>query len=71
MHGKSFGKLLLQHAEVLAGEKGGTTLQLQVNRYNKAKHFYEKLGYTVAYQKDFDIGAGFFMNDFVMEKKLV
>jgi ribosomal protein S18 acetylase RimI-like enzyme len=51
-------------------EKGATTLQLQVNRYNKAKDFYNKLGFTVIEETDFDIGNGYFMNDYVMEKKL-
>lgn len=49
----------------------GEFLQLQVNRYNvNAKAFYEKLGFAVIQEADFDIGNGFFMNDYVMEKKL-
>jgi len=36
----------------------------------KAKNFYEKLGFVVIEEKDFDIGNGHFMNDYVMEKKL-
>jgi hypothetical protein len=41
-----------------------------VNRYNKARAFYEKLGFVVIDEKDFDIGNGYFMNDYVMEKKI-
>jgi ribosomal protein S18 acetylase RimI-like enzyme len=50
--------------------KGATALQLQVNRDNKAKNFYEKLGFVVIDYKDFDIGHGFFMNDYIMQKEL-
>jgi ribosomal protein S18 acetylase RimI-like enzyme len=51
-------------------KKNAKALQLQVNRFNKAKEFYEKLGFTVIKTADFDIGNGYFMNDYVMEKKL-
>jgi len=41
-----------------------------VNRYNAAKGFYEKLGFEITGTEDIDIGDGYFMNDFTMEKKL-
>ena len=50
--------------------KNAKALQLQVNRYNKARNFYENLGFTVLYKADFDIGNGYFMNDYVMELSL-
>ena len=43
---------------------------LHVNRYNKAKTFYEHLGLKVAKQGDYDIGHGYFMNDYIMEKDI-
>jgi hypothetical protein len=43
---------------------------LQVARKNKAKYFYEKLGFTVIATADFDIGNGYFMNDYIMELAL-
>jgi hypothetical protein len=46
-------------------------LRLNVNRYNKAKFFYEKLGFKIIGSEDVDIGNGFYMNDFVMQKNLV
>ena len=49
---------------------GATSLQLQVNRDNAAKSFYEKLGFVILKEADFDIGNGYFMRDYVMEKKL-
>ena len=50
--------------------KGGTTLQLNVNRQNNAKEFYEKMGFAVIGEEDIDIGSGYYMNDYIMEKKL-
>lgn len=43
------------------------TLRLQVNRQNfKAINFYFKMGFVIEKVADFDIGDGYFMNDFVM-----
>jgi ribosomal protein S18 acetylase RimI-like enzyme len=42
-------------------------IRLQVNRLNyKPINFYFKLGFRIEYTADFDIGDGYFMNDFVM-----
>ena len=68
--GKGTGKFLLDHIITEIKNKKAKALQLQVNRYNKAKSFYEKLGFVVLYEADFDIGNGYFMNDYVMGKKL-
>ena len=51
-------------------QRGAVSLLLNVNRQNKAKFFYEKLGFTVIKEEDIDIGNGYFMNDYVMEKRL-
>jgi ribosomal protein S18 acetylase RimI-like enzyme len=46
-------------------------IRLQVNRQNyTAINFYFKLGFSIERVADFDIGDGFFMNDFVMLKHL-
>jgi len=68
--GKGTGKFVIDHIIDEIKKKGTTALQLQVKRDNKARHFYEKIGFNVIAEKDFDIGNGFFMNDYVMEKKL-
>jgi GNAT superfamily N-acetyltransferase len=44
-------------------------LELNVNRYNSARLFYEKLGFEVVREEDIDIGNGFRMNDYVMRLK--
>lgn len=44
-------------------------IKLQVNRKNiKAINFYFKVGFVIEAVGDFDIGGGYFMNDFVMVK---
>lgn len=45
-------------------------LQLQVNRANSAIHFYKKMEFEITGKADFDIGEGYFMNDFIMERLL-
>lgn len=45
-------------------------VELTVNRQNfKAINFYFKIGFQIEKVEDFDIGNGFFMNDFVMKWK--
>jgi ribosomal protein S18 acetylase RimI-like enzyme len=68
--GKGTGRFVIDYILNEIKQKGASALQLQVNRFNKARNFYEKLGFTVIDEKDFDIGNGYFMNDFVMEKVL-
>lgn len=70
MHGKGVGKLLINEVVNLAIHNGGKTLQLNVNRNNKAKDFYLKAGFIIKETVDLDIGNGFFMNDYVMERPL-
>lgn len=68
--GKGTGRFLIDYIISDIQQKGATSLQLQVSRKNKARDFYEKLLFTVIDEKDFDIGNGYFMRDYIMEKKL-
>lgn len=44
------------------------TFSLTVNRSNyKSINFYFKLGFIIDHIDDFDIGQGYFMNDFIMK----
>ncbi|MCY1502406.1 ribosomal-protein-alanine acetyltransferase [compost metagenome] len=70
MHGKGVGKLLIREVARLAAARGGKSLQLNVNRNNNAKDFYLKAGFKIKETVDLDIGNGFFMNDYVMERPL-
>ena len=60
------GKALLQQVIVQAKADGAHQLILQVNRHNNAQQFYAHHGFTVLYEKAFDIGAGYVMDDYVM-----
>lgn len=64
------GKALLQNVITFTKENKATELQLKVNRNNNAKDFYLKQGFTILYEADFEIGNGFFMNDYVMGLQL-
>lgn len=70
--GRHFGRTLLNAAVSLVKRlhSGRCRLFLHVNRYNKAKTFYEHLGFKVTRQGDYDIGNGYFMNDYIMEKEI-
>jgi len=63
------GKVLLEKAFEHAGNVSAGrhfSVELNVNRYNKAVSFYQKMGMYVSRQGDFDIGNGFYMNDYIM-----
>ncbi len=68
--GLGAGKKLMDKAIERAKAKQCTYIFLQVNRANKAKFFYDKLGFTIRREEKFDIGHGFFMDDYVMELKV-
>ncbi|HET7819697.1 MAG TPA: GNAT family N-acetyltransferase [Bacteroidia bacterium] len=70
VQGKGVGKLLMNKVADIALQNNTTILSLNVNRDNKAINFYEKFGFTKIGREDIDIGNGFFMEDFIMEKKL-
>ena len=45
-------------------------IELNVNRNNPAIGFYNRLGLRILRQGDFDIGHGFYMNDYIMGMEL-
>ncbi|RZA03933.1 MAG: GNAT family N-acetyltransferase [Sphingobacteriaceae bacterium] len=66
--GKGYGKALLNAVIERVLAEGKHRLELNVNRYNLAKSFYEKMGFTIAYEEDIPIGP-YWMNDYVMRKE--
>jgi len=68
--GKNLGKKMLDYVIEAIKKTGAKTLQLNVNRHNTAIHFYEKQGFKIIREEDIDIGEGFFMNDYIMERNL-
>jgi len=63
--GKGYGKRLIQEVIQLIKEKDMHILDLNVNRYNQAKNFYEKMGFSIIREEDIPIGP-YWMNDYVM-----
>jgi N-acetylglutamate synthase-like GNAT family acetyltransferase len=68
--GKNIGLKLFQYAENLTKSMNLNRVFLNVNRFNKAKNFYEKIGMNICKVEDIEIGNGYLMEDFVMEKNL-
>nr|WP_315417589.1 GNAT family N-acetyltransferase [uncultured Pedobacter sp.] len=68
-HGKGVGKILINEVFNQVKDAGGSALQLNVNKYNKAKDFYLKGGFTIKESVKLDIGEGYIMDDYVMEYK--
>lgn len=68
--GKGVGKLLMNEVYNQVKDAGGSALQLNVNKHNKAKDFYLKAGFVVVEEVKLDIGQGYIMDDYVMEKAI-
>ena len=63
--GRGFGKQIF--AELLSRFPNLQTMRLQVNRLNyKSINFYFRVGFTIEEAKNFDIGDGYSMDDYVM-----
>ncbi len=67
--GLGVGKLLLMHIENESYSLKRNRILLNVNRQNPAKEFYLKNGFEILQEIDIPLGK-FWLNDFVMEKKL-
>ena len=68
--GKGFGKKMIQYIENKALEAKNLKLSLNVNRFNKAKDFYESQGFKVAFEEDVQLDFDYLMEDYRMEKTL-
>ena len=64
--GTGSGKALLNKAIEVAKATGADSLFLQVNKHNNAYTFYLKNGFIKEQEFKFDIGNGFYMDDYVM-----
>ncbi len=65
-HGTGSGKALLQQSIEVAKANGASSIYLQVNKHNNAYEFYLKQGFVKESEFKFDIGNGFYMDDYVM-----
>ena len=68
--GKSIGKILISYVINAVKKQNASALLLNVKRDNKAKYFYEHLGFKVISEEDIDIGNGYILHDYIMSYKL-
>jgi diamine N-acetyltransferase len=68
--GTGLGRFMLSHIEKRAENLGLDTVVLQVNKRNEsALGFYKSAGFTIRHAAIFEIGGGFVMDDYVMERR--
>lgn len=65
--GKSYGKAAIQFLKDWVKNAGNSKIILNVNKFNPAKEFYLKAGFSVYNEGVFDIGNNFVMDDYLME----
>ena len=65
--GTGMGKQLFEVVKTKALENQQTAIFLNVNKYNNAQNFYQKLGFIITKEEVIDIGNGYVMDDYVME----
>ena len=66
--GKGVGKVLIDYIASEARKEGSLTLCLNVNRFNKAITFYEKMGFSIISEVNIELEHGYLMEDYVMER---
>lgn len=65
------GSALLAHVERVSAQRGCERVWLQVNKNNLSSiAMYRRNGYRVADSTSFDIGLGFVMDDYIMDKHI-
>ena len=68
--GKGAGKLLINWVVKAATENQSNVVSLNVNRFNKAVTFYQKMGFEIVGEEDLEVGHGYLMEDYKMEFKI-
>jgi len=67
-HAQGVGSFLLNYLIAESKAAGAILLELNVNKFNIAKQFYDKKGFTILREEVLDIGEGYVMDDYVMVK---
>lgn len=69
--GKGYGRTMITYLETFAKEKNLNKISLTVNKYNTGSiKMYEKVGFVISCSVVKEIGEGFIMDDYQMEKIL-
>ena len=63
--GQGYGRRMLEFIKEQAKQKGFSSIELNVNRFNPTTAIYEHFGFRKIRAEQIDIGAGFIMDDFV------
>ncbi|MEY4988170.1 MAG: hypothetical protein RL567_1949 [Bacteroidota bacterium] len=67
---KGTGSEIIEFIKQIGLKAGVGHIELNVNKYNSAVHFYEKMGFIRAKEMVLDIGNGYVMDDYVMQLNL-
>jgi ribosomal protein S18 acetylase RimI-like enzyme len=70
VRGSGTGRRCMEFLERLARERGLGLIWLTVNKGNPAVRAYQRLGFRIVADLVMDIGGGFVMDDYRMEKQL-
>jgi len=69
-HGKGIGKLLIDEVADIAKSHSVRYLLLNMNKQNPAVNFYHKMGFRIIAEDCIDIGGGYVMDDYILQKEL-
>ncbi|GAB3719302.1 GNAT family N-acetyltransferase [Flavobacterium koreense] len=67
IQGKGIGKQVIDYIQEKVVLSNNLALFLNVNKFNKAKDFYQKYGFQIIKEEVIDIGNNYIMDDYVME----
>lgn len=70
IQGRNAGRFIMDFIDGKARENQSKIISLNVNKYNKAVGFYQKIGFEIISEEIINIGFGYVMDDFRMEKKM-
>lgn len=70
LQGSGIGRQLIHQAITCAKVHINNSVILNVNRYNKAVSFYQKIGFSILKEENIEIGKGFLMEDYIMSLEL-
>ena len=72
LHGSGIGRFIIEQgvSYLKSIHPGPFTVKLNVNRHNPAVGFYKHMGFHEAATRDFPIGNGYYMNDYIMQMEV-
>ncbi|MBR5298140.1 MAG: GNAT family N-acetyltransferase [Parabacteroides sp.] len=72
LHGSGIGRFIIEQGinYLKSIHPGSFTIELNVNRENPAYGFYKHMGFYQYATRDFPIGNGYYMNDYIMRMEV-